>query len=181
MSRHLRFINYWLDRNLPSGCIGDPIDILKSDLPSVLANFETWYESQSPADPGLSNAVQKHILAGQLRTALRDAWPLFKTRMVNSFDLADNLDGHSLADALFGNQGATVDVLPGPEREGYLNLFKGLYALSRNPVLHGDVPEDFEESSAILALINSALIRIEDARRIGGSTHPGHLPIQKEG
>lgn len=165
LMRHLGWIKYRLDQGLPGACQGDPIDILKLDLPEVLKRFEKWYERQSPTDSTLGDRVQPHIAAGQFRTALRDAWPLFKTRMVEAFDLSDDLDGDRLVSKLFGSSGATVGLLPNDEREGYLNLFKGLYTISRNPVAHGDVPENPEESSAILALINSALVRIEDVRR----------------
>ena len=179
LKRHLGWIKYRLDRGSPGACLGDPIDILKLDLPEVLKRFEQWYERQSPTDSTLGDRVQPHIAAGQFRTALRDAWPLFKTRMVEAFGLSDDLDGDRLAGRLFGSAGATVGLLPDPEREGYLNLFKGLYTLSRNPVAHGDVPENPEESSAILALINSALVRIEDACGISGFANSGQPPMRQ--
>ena len=181
LMRHLGWIKHWLDRGIPGSCQGDPIDILKLDLPEVLTGFENWYERQSPTDSTLGDRVQTHIAAGQFRTALRDAWPLFKTSMVEAFDLSDDLDGDRLVGKLFGSSGATVDILPNDEREGYLNLFKGLYAISRNPVAHGDVPENPEESSAILALINSALVRIEAARHASDFANAAQPTIRREG
>ena len=181
LKRHLGWIKYWLDRGSPSACAGDPIDILELDLPEVLKLFENWYEKQSPTDRTLGHRVQPYITAGQFRTALRDAWPLFKTRMVETFGLSDSLDGDKLVRKLFGSAGATAGLLPDHEREGYLNLFKGLYALSRNPVVHGDAPENPEESSAILALINSSLVRIEDALSTGGFAKSGQPSAQKQG
>ena len=181
LKSHLGWIRYRLDRGSPGACLGDPIDILKVDLPQVLERFEKWYERQSPTDTTLRDRVQPHIAAGQFRTALRDAWPLFKTRMVEAFDLSDDLDGDKLVGKLFGSSGVTAGLLPNDEREGYLNLFKGLYTISRNPVAHGDVPEDPEESGAILALINSALVRIEDARRTSGIANAIQPPTRRKG
>ena len=101
--------------------------------------------------------------------------------MVETFGLSDDLDGFKLIGNLFGSDGATVNLLPDGEREGYLNLFKGLYTLSRNPVAHGDVPENPEESIAILALINSAIVRIEDARRTSDFTNAGQPSRRQQG
>ena len=162
--RHLYFIDYWLNKRLPRSCMGDPVDIAAHDLPDVLKLFELWYERQSPTDYALNASLEPQITSGQLNAALREAWPVFKTRMVNLFGLADDLDGDKLASKLFGSNGATVGLLSDGDREGYLNLFKGLYALSRNPVVHNDIPANPEETSAVLALINSALVRLEGVR-----------------
>ena len=83
--------------------------------------------------------------------------------MVSLFNLSDGLDGDRLAGKLFGSEGITTRILEDREREGYLHLFKGLYALSRNPITHNDVPVNPEETEAVLALLNSALVRIEAA------------------
>ena len=181
LERHLYWIKYRADQDLPGACRSDPIDIVKVDLPEVLKRFERWYERRSPTDSTLGDRAQPHIAAGQFRSALRDAWPLFKTRMVETFGLSGDLDGHRLVGQLFGSAGATVGLLPDDEREGYLNLFKGLYTLSRNPVAHGDVPENPEESIAILALINSAMVRIKDARRTSGSENAGQPSGRQQG
>ncbi len=141
--------------------MGDPVDIVAYDLPDALGLFEEWYERQSPTDSILGTRLEPHITNGQLNAALREAWPVFKTRMVEVFRLADNLDGHELTNKLFGSNGSTAGLLPDQEREGYLNLFKGLYTLSRNPVVHNDTPVNPEEAGAVLALINSALVRVE--------------------
>ena len=141
--------------------MGDPVDIAARDLPDLLKLFELWYECQSPTDYALGATLEPHITSGQLNAALREAWPVFKTRMVNLFGLAAGLDGDKLASKLFGSSGATVGLLSDGDREGYLNLFKGLYALSRIPVVHNDIPANPEEISAALALINSALVRLE--------------------
>ena len=179
--RHRYWIRHWLAEGLPGGCLQDPVDMVRLDLPGVLACFERWYEKQSPTDSALGERVEPLIALGQHRTALRDAWPLFKTRMVNTFDLSDDLDGERLVNKLFGSSGATAELLPNHEREGYLNLFKGLYTLSRNPVAHGDVPENPEESSAILVLINSVLVRIANAVSVRGFANTVQPSARRQG
>ncbi len=83
--------------------------------------------------------------------------------MVELFHLPADTDGDKLAGKLFGGESVTTQFLAAHEREGYLHLFKGLYALSRNPVAHNDVPPSPEETEAVLALLNSALVSIEAA------------------
>ena len=164
LGRHLYWINRRLDEGHPGACTRDPVDIACADIPDVLELFETWYERHSPTDSKFGTGLKPHIDNGNLNAALREAWPVFKTRMVDAFGLPDDIDGHRLADRLFGTEGTTADLLSDKERKAYLNLFKGLYSLSRNSVLHGDVPTDPEVATAVLALINSALVRLEDAR-----------------
>lgn len=176
LMRHLHFIDYWLDKKSPDRCMQDPVDIASHDLPSVLELFEEWYELQSPTDSMLNSRLEPHVSSGQLNAAIREAWPLFKTRMVEAFGLEAGIDGDKLVGKLFGNNGATAELLPGHEREGYLNLFKGLYALSRNPVAHNDTPVNPEKIGAVLALINSALVRI-DSVRLAGVSKSGDLQI----
>ncbi len=162
--RHIGFIDYWLDKKSPSACIGDPVDILQLDLPEILESFDKWYESQSPTDTALKSRLLPLIANGQLNAAVREVWAVFKTRIVEMFGLPPNLDGHKLVDKLFGAEGVTVGLLPDKERQGYLNLFKGLYTLSRNPVVHNDLSPSPEETDAVLSLVNSALVKIESAR-----------------
>ena len=84
--------------------------------------------------------------------------------MVKAFNLPTDLDGERLAVKLFGPDGATASIFDSEVREGYLNLFKRLYALSRNPTTHNDVLPDPQKAEAVLALISSALSEIEAAR-----------------
>ena len=165
--RHLRWINRRVRERLPTACAGDASDIAAQDIPEVLRYFDAWYERQSPAYQGLAERVTPLISVGQLDSALRRAWVYFKTRMVGTFDLPEELDGNQLFNALFSDKGKTVDILPNSEREAYLNLFRGLYVLNRNPVGHNDVEPNPEEFQAVLSIINSALVRIDKARQEG--------------
>ena len=132
-----------------------------SDLPDILKQFDKWYASQSGLDQDLSIRLMPFIESGQLNAAVREAWPIFKTRMVNRFGISREIDGSKLVVAIFGPDGATAGLLPGPEREGYLNLFKGLYALSRNPPSHNDVRPNPAEVEAALLLISTTLTKVE--------------------
>ena len=98
---------------------------MEHDLPDALKLFEEWHSTQSDLDSELSTRLTPFITSGQLNAAIREAWAIFKTRMVKHFELADNLDGHNLVTTLFSSNGATAGLLPDQEREGYLNLFKG--------------------------------------------------------
>ena len=169
--RHLHFMDYWLDQGRPGACSGDPIDIVSRDIPLVLNWFDKWYNQLSPVDSGLYARLAPLISNGQLNSALREAWAIFKTKMVTLFALSDNLDGHPLADTLFGSKGATASLLPENERTAYLGLFKGLYTLYRNPVSHNDVPSNPSEVDAVLALVNSALLKIESLQK-PATPHP---------
>ena len=87
LMRHLCWIDYWLGKRSPDSCMGDPVDIVAYDLPDALGLFEEWYERQSPTDSILGTRLEPHITNGQLNAALREAWPVFKTRMVEVLSL----------------------------------------------------------------------------------------------
>ena len=164
LSAHLWWLNKRLNERLPGACVGDPVDIASNDIPKMLEEFETWYEEQSPTHTTLGARLDPHISDGQLNSALREAWVVFKKMMVEKFGLSESLDGVDLAKELFGDQGATSGILTNSERVAYLNLFQGLYVLSRNPVSHNDLPINPEVTSAVLALINSTVLRIEEVK-----------------
>ena len=165
MARHLDFIDYHLQGDFPFGCMGDPVDIVKRDLPRVLRCFDDWCERQSPQDAALINRLTPHVRGNQLNAAVRETWAVFKTRMVGAFGVSTSLDGHRLADALFGSSGSTVGLLSDSDREGYLNLFKGLYTLSRNPVAHNDIQPNPDEIEAVISLVSSALVKLDSAQQ----------------
>ena len=158
---HLGWISRRLKENAPSLCAHDPIDIVRSDIPGVLKQFDKWYASQSALDGELSTRLMPHITSGRLNDAVRAAWPIFKTRMVEQFGISSEIDGHKLVVAIFGPNGATARLLPGQERDGYLNLFKGLYTLSRNPASHNDIRPNPAEVDAALLLISTTLTKVE--------------------
>ena len=163
--RHLEFIDYWLGKEEPGSCVHDPCQIAEEDLPRFQEMFDEWYLGRSPEVPVLHKRLFPLIAAGQLDSALRTTWAIFKTQMVETFGVPSDLDGHQLADALFGPQGATAKYLDNRNRQGFLNLFKGLYTLFRNDVIHNDVELAPDEIDGIILMVNSALLRLETARR----------------
>ena len=126
-----------------------------------LKQFDKWYASQLALDQDLSARLMPYIESGQMDAAVRAAWPIFKTRMVDRFGISEEIDGHRLVVEVFGSDGATAGLLPAKEREGYLNLFKGLYALSRNPLSHNDMRANPAEVEAALLLISTTLTMVE--------------------
>ena len=161
LERHVGWISRRLKENAPSLCAHDPIDIVRSDIPGVLKQFDKWYASQSGLDQELSTRLMSHITSGQLNDAVRAAWPIFKTRMVERFEIPGEIDGHKLVVEIFGRDGAMAGLLPDKKREGYFNLFKGLYALSRNPISHNDISPNPAEVDAALLLISTTLTKVE--------------------
>ena len=172
LKRHLYWIRRRINERAPSLCVTDPIDIASRDIFETLDDFESWYKSKSPEDSEFASRLKPFIIRGEHNAAVREAWAIFKTRMVNKFGLPDNLDGHRLADRLFGSDGFAVDLLAENECLGYLNLFKGLYTLNRNPVAHNDLPVDPEFIEATLVLVNAAIVRIESSSSVGHKSQP---------
>ena len=164
--RHLNFIDLWLGKRQPEWCTSDPVNIITTDIPLVLEWFEEWYNQRSTEHDDLNYRLTPLISSGQVNSAVREAWAIFKTRTVARFNLSADLDGHRLADALFGSNGATKAILSDKERRGYLELCKGLYSLFRNDLTHNDLPSNPEESDAVLGLINSILTRLDSVTSV---------------
>ena len=165
--RHLSWIRRRINEGSPALCTADPIDIVSRDIFDLLDKFEAWYKGKSLEDADLANRVNSFIARGEHNAAVREAWAMFKTRMVNRYGISDKLDGHKLAEELFSSEGVAFSHLTENEGQGYLNLFKGLYTLSRNPVAHNDLPTDPEFVEATMRLINSAIVRIESTSPVG--------------
>ncbi len=161
--RHMAFAESYLNKGQPLNCIQDAIDMSTRDLSIFLGFFEEWYDNSSPRDEVLSSRVEPLLEIGQFNSANREAWVIFKKRMREMFNAPSDLDGAELAAYLFGNQGITTQVIDSKEREGYLNLFKGLYALNRNPVVHNDLDPNPEAIEAVISLANFAIVNLEKA------------------
>ena len=87
--RHLGWIRRRINEGAPTLCTSDPIDIASSDIFDVLDNFETWYKGKSLEDADLANRLNPFIVQGELNAAAREAWAIFKTRMVARFGIPD--------------------------------------------------------------------------------------------
>lgn len=159
--RHIGASRYWIDkqRNL-RGWGSDPQTIVEHDLPAAIGAFNTWYEAASQIDGDYAERLLEFHGYAQINSAHREAWAIFKTRATQLFDLPENLDGHKLADRLFGDDQPAVSVLTAAERRGYRELMKGLYTLYRNPVSHNDSDPNPAVTDAVTALIGACLARI---------------------
>jgi len=171
-SRHLHFLKYYLDSNAPQDCRSDIVDITQRDLPGYWERFAAWYSSHSLSDTEFQSRVSHLLESGDMASALRLAWPIFKTRVTRAFGLDDAVDGDALAVAVFGPNGQARKLFDGATCEGYMNLLKGLYAINRNPISHNDSTPDQQEAEGVLMLLNSTLARIEQARGAAAPTPP---------
>lgn len=163
--RHRYWIRRRIKEGLPQGCSHDPVDIIKNDIPDILRRFNEWYDARSEIDDELKEALLSLINAGQLDSALRKAWAIFKSRMTDAFNLSQDLDGHKLVEELFSDDGALIELMDSKERNGYANLLKGLYTLNRNPVVHNDVTPSPTEVDATIAMIHKVLVTVENAHQ----------------
>lgn len=92
------------------------LTLCAATYPGVLNQFDKWYASQTDLDQDLSARLMPFIESGQLDAAVRAAWPIFKTRMVDRFGISEEIDGHRLVVEVFGSDGATAGLLPAKER-----------------------------------------------------------------
>lgn len=167
LGRHLGFTRYYLDEKSPDNCAHDADDILHRDLPLVLERFDAWYETQSRLDPELLQRLEAFTQLTHVNSAVREGWAAFKTRSVGGFDLSEDIDGEKLAVQLFGSKGVLRGSLSDKDCEAYLYLLRGLYAVSRNPVVHNDVTPNPAVADAVLTLLSYILARLEDVRSDG--------------
>lgn len=168
LGRHLMFTRYNLRKRSPDGCAHDADDILHRDLPLLLERFNDWYQAQSRLDLELLRRLEAFTQLAHVNSAVREGWAAFKTRCVESLDLSQEIDGERLAVQLFGNNGVLRGSLSDRDCEAYLNLLRGLYAVSRNPVAHNDAVPNPAVADAVLTLLSYVLARLEDERSAAG-------------
>lgn len=170
LGRHMMFSRHYLERKSPERCIGDAHDILHQDLPLLVAKFDKWYQTQSRLDPDLLKRLEAFTQLAHINSAVRECWAAFKTRNVESFELSESVDGSRLAVELFGRDGALRGSLSDKDCEAYLSLVRGLYAVSRNPVVHNDAAPNPAVADAVLTLLSYVLARLEDAQSDSGDS-----------
>lgn len=163
LGRHLRFSRIYLGQKSPEQCVGDAHDILHQDLPLLLEKFDDWYQVQSRLDHDLLQRLEAFTHLAHVNSAVRECWAAFKTRSVGSFKLPEDVDGARLAAQLFGSDGVLRGAVSDKDCEAYLSLLKGLYAVSRNPVVHNDAAPNPAVADAVLTLLSYVLARLDDA------------------
>ncbi len=164
LGRHLMFTRDYLRKKSPDSCAHDADDILHRDLPLLIERFDAWYQAQSRLDPELLQQLEAFTQLAHVNSAVREGWASFKTRSVGSFDLSENIDGAKLAVQLFGSSGVLRDSLSDKDCEAYLSLLRGLYSVSRNPVVHNDAAPNPAVADAVLTLLSYVLARLEDVQ-----------------
>ena len=164
LGRHLEFTRDYLRKKSPDSCAHDADDILHHDLPLLIERFDAWYLAQSRLDPELLQRLEAFTQLAHVNSAVREGWASFKTRSVGCFDLSENIDGAKLAVQLFGSSGVLRDSLSDKDCEAYLNLLRGLYSVSRNPVVHNDATPNPAVADAVLTLLSYVLARLEDVQ-----------------
>ena len=165
LQRHVHWIEQWIRRDQPESCLHDPADILAYDLPGVMSAFDHWYETTATPHPELANRLRRHIQSGDMASAVREGFAVWKTRVVEMYGLPDDVDGSRLARRLFDKSGAAAGVLSDKERRACNDLYSSLYTLVRNPPSHGDVNLDRQLSEGGLTLLAWLLAILENAHR----------------
>lgn len=161
LTRHMVYGNDYINiEGRPRAWGSDARFVLECDLPAVLDAFDDWYATASGIDPELVERLRPFNGVSHINSAGREAWAIFKTRVIEAYDLPDDIDGHALVDRLFSDDDPVVPSLSDGERRGYRNLLKGLYTLHRNPVAHNDQEPNPGAADAVIALIGICLSRI---------------------
>lgn len=166
----------WLDDGLRRPNLntarGAVIDIVERRGPQIWRSFDDWCDANTRQDAEFHQRVERLLNIGQADSAVRKAWAVFKSRVTRQFDLPSDIDGEKLATRLFGGEGATKPLLPGPEREGYLRLVQGLYALHRNEIVHNDISADLGATEALLVLLSGILVRLQPLSPASATADP---------
>lgn len=169
LARHMFFCRKYIKERHPRSVGNDPISILERDIPSVMRAFDNWYEAQSNLDRRFADRLEPFASITHVNSAVREAWVVFKTRCVHQFGLSAELDGERLITKLFGTGGVVRGVLDDAECEGYMNLLRGLYLVSRNPLAHNDLDPNPAVADAVLTLISHTLARLEEDHAAGSA------------
>lgn len=160
LSRHVEIGRHKVNKRRPWEWRGDPQTILNRDLPNLLERFEAWYETASGIDPEYVRRLESFDRGQHINSAEREAWVIFKSRVVDEFDLSSDLDGYDLVAALLGDNGPASSILKRDERAWLKPLLKGLYSLHRNLIMHNDIPPNPAASEAVIALLGIYLARL---------------------
>lgn len=139
LSRHIRFLGYYLKQNHPEHCRDDIRDICQIDLPRLERAIQDHTADVSQHDSEFLERVGPLIRDQHLDSAVRLAFVILKERLVRKFDLSPELDGADLANTVFGTNGPLAGQINDAERRAMRNLLDGLYGVFRNRYGHRDV------------------------------------------
>lgn len=98
--RHSSWMVHWLTKNDVASCTDDVHGIVDRDLPQAIANIQEWANKLTYVDADLRQEIAPLIRTRQFDSAIRKAFVVLKTRLVEKFQLAERLDGVPLVNEL---------------------------------------------------------------------------------
>lgn len=162
--RHFHFIRYYLDEDNPSKCIDDSRDLIERDIPGIMKTV-TLGISEATYHPKISERVFPPLKRQEFDSAVRRAFAVLKSELVEKFQVPSDIDGESLFNACFGRGGTALEFLGESESLALRNYLSGLSILYRNHFAHNDLDGEWTEAAAVIIGINSILLRLESIQR----------------
>lgn len=161
LSRHLHFLEYYLNRGQKKGGYSDVKDIVFYDLPEALKNIINSSSSETHFDQQLRDAVFPLVQGGHYDSAIRKAFVVLTERLRRAFGVTEELDGDDLINLVFGKGGKIPVALDDGKKQAFRNMISGFYGVYRNKYAHNDVEPTLSETKAILEMANNIIKEVE--------------------
>lgn len=157
LSRHLSFIEKYLNENSPEECISDIDEICETDIKYLKNNYQEK-NGTLLMDKELEENVKTLVYNNELDSALRKGFLVLTTRLRTKYDMPKDKDGVDLVNSIFGKSGKSKTDIK--EKESFRDLLSGLYGVFRNDYMHNLKMEKETEFAALL-MINTMLFMLE--------------------
>lgn len=161
LSRHLTFLNRYLEKGDKISCSQDIKDILFTDLPALLRVLISKTEENNHLDLKLRDGVIPLINGGHHDSAIRKVFVLLTERLRRIFNINSPIDGDDLINKIFGSNSKLCGNLNEDQKQAMRNLLSGFYGVFRNNFAHNDVEPDIGQSRAMLEMGNSIILKLE--------------------
>ncbi|HQS60642.1 MAG: hypothetical protein B7X83_03815 [Polynucleobacter sp. 17-46-58] len=161
LSRHLTFLNRYLEKGDKISCSQDIKDILFTDLPALLRVLISKSEENNHLDLKLRDGVIPLINGGHHDSAIRKVFILLTERLRRIFNINSPIDGDDLINKIFGSNSKLCGNLNEDQKQAMRNLLSGFYGVFRNNFAHNDVEPDIGQSRAMLEMGNSIILKLE--------------------
>lgn len=153
LSRHVSFLNRYLNQDLPQNCESDINNICETDIEQFRKTYLEKRKSEY-IDFELENNIKLLIESDQFDSAVRKAFLTLTERLRSKYKISKDKDGLELISLIFGKNGiSTIDI---HEKESIRNLLSGLYGVFRNDFMHNLINKKKTEVSTIY-MINTVL------------------------
>jgi|GEM_PF-2340376 uncharacterized protein (TIGR02391 family) len=156
--RHIAFIVHFLGKNDKSQ--HDMVEICESDLPNIKDALVEYFSDEKHFDSELYAKVHKLLLVNELSSAVQKAFIVLSERIRVKFGITRKIDGAALISEAFVKNKEMID-LDDEHREAFRNILYGLYGYFRNRYSHKDLDVSISEASAVLDMVNYALLEME--------------------